>query len=84
MNVDKLLKKFGGQVLANKARIEKDGKIIIIARLIDNEWEPTLEGLELEAHNNTAEYEAEAEVEAVVEEAKPAGLAKKPNARKAK
>jgi hypothetical protein len=77
MNVINLMKKLGGEVLANKARVVVDGKIVIIGRLIGDEWEPTLEGLDLEARTNTAQ--------SIAEEAAPVAKPepKKSNARKA-
>lgn len=52
MNVLRLMKKLDGEVLANKARANVNGKVVIIGRLINGEWEPTAEGAALEAELN--------------------------------
>lgn len=53
MNVLDLLKELNGEILANKARVVVDGKIIIIGRLNDQTWEPTTEGEKLAAEVNS-------------------------------
>jgi hypothetical protein len=57
MNVAKFLSEMGGEILANKGRVTHNGKIIIVARLIDNEWEPTEAGVKLETEVNIAKAE---------------------------
>ncbi len=52
MSVLQLMKKLGGEVLANKVRANVNGKVVIIGRLINGEWEPTAEGAALEAELN--------------------------------
>lgn len=47
MNVETLLPRIGGEVLANKARAAIDGRIVILARLNGAEWVWTDEGHEL-------------------------------------
>lgn len=65
MNVIDLLARLNGEILSNKARAVVDGKIVILARMIDAEWEYTPEGQELaNAHSNAAVAEAEVEVKA--------------------
>tara|TARA_R110000822_G_scaffold40315_3_gene109737 strand:- start:1824 stop:2069 length:246 start_codon:yes stop_codon:yes gene_type:complete len=60
MNVLKFLAETSGEILANKGRVTHNGKIIIVARLIDNEWEPTEAGVKLETELNIAKAEKEA------------------------
>lgn len=58
MDVMKLMERLKGNVLANKARVVVDDKIIIIGRLHGHEWVPTDQGIELEKKLNTSEAEA--------------------------
>lgn len=59
MNILDLLSRLGGEILSNKARAVVDGKIVILARLTDNDWVYTDEGQELaNAHSNAAVEEA--------------------------
>jgi hypothetical protein len=44
MNVIDLTTRLGGEFLANKARAIVDGKIVILARLIEHDWVYTEEG----------------------------------------
>ena len=52
MNVLNFLAAMRGEILANKARVTRDGKIVIIARQIDNVWEPTEAGTKMEEEYN--------------------------------
>lgn len=58
MDVEKFIKERGGEVLANKARVVHNGKIIIVGRLQGSEWVPTEEGMRLSYELNVAESEA--------------------------
>jgi hypothetical protein len=44
MNVIDLTTRLGGEFLANKARATVDGKIVILARLVEHDWVYTEEG----------------------------------------
>jgi hypothetical protein len=44
MNVIDLMTRLGGEFLANKARATVDGKIVILARLVEHDWVYTEEG----------------------------------------
>ena len=44
MDVKALQKRFSGEILANKLRVNTDKGILIMARLVKNEWEMTPEG----------------------------------------
>jgi hypothetical protein len=58
MNVIELLDRLNGEVLSNKARAIVDGKIVILARMLDQDWVYTAEGQELaNAHSNAAAAE---------------------------
>ena len=57
MNALELMARLGGETLNNKIRAVVDGKIVVLARMIDQDWVYTDEGQELaNAHSNaTAE-----------------------------
>jgi hypothetical protein len=44
MNVIDLTTRLGGEFLANKARATVDGKIVILARLVEHDWVYTEDG----------------------------------------
>ena len=70
MNVLTFLAAMRGEILANKARVTRDGKVVIIARQIDNVWEPTEAGTKMEEEYNRTMSEketAEPSVSAVVD-----------------
>lgn len=67
MNVLEFLSDMGGEILANKGRVTHNGKIIIVARLIDNEWEPTDAGVKLETEVNIAKAAAKPKVAPVAD-----------------
>lgn len=77
MKVLELMKALGGEVLANKARATVGGKVVIIGRMIDGEWQITDEGSALAAEANKA-----VKVEEPVAE-KPVKRTSKTNTRKA-
>ena len=52
MDVNNFIKEHGGEILANKLRIHHSGKVVIVARLAGEEWEPTEEGAKLEHELN--------------------------------
>lgn len=55
MNVETLLSRLGGEILANKARAVVDGSIVILARLDGANWVWTDAGQQLMAkHSNMA------------------------------
>ena len=56
MNVIDLTTRLGGEFLANKARATVDGKIVILARLVEHDWVYTEEGQNLaNLHSNVDE-----------------------------
>lgn len=71
MNVLDLLKELGGEILANKARVVVDGKIIIIGRLNDQTWEPTTEGEKLAGEVNSKKPPAKPTEPAAPQKAAP-------------
>jgi hypothetical protein len=52
MDVSNFIKEHGCEILANKARIVHEGKIVIVARLHGEEWVPTEAGAKLEHELN--------------------------------
>jgi uncharacterized membrane protein len=61
MDILELLSRLGGEVLANKARATIDGEIVILGRLVGEEWELTEKGQELaNLHSNLVVDEAAA------------------------
>jgi len=61
MDVLKFLSEMGGEILANKGRVTHNGAIIIVARLVENEWEPTEAGVKLQSEVNIAKEAKKAE-----------------------
>ena len=56
MNVIDLTTRLGGEFLANKARATVDGQIVILARLVEQDWVYTEEGQNLaNLHSNLDE-----------------------------
>jgi hypothetical protein len=56
MNVIDLTTRLGGEFLANKARAIVDGQIVILARLVEQDWVYTEEGQNLaNLHSNIDE-----------------------------
>lgn len=60
MDVEKFLKANKGEILANKARVTHQGKVVIVARLHGQEWVPTDEGMKLSYELNVQESVAKA------------------------
>lgn len=61
MNALDLMARLGGEILNNKVRAYIDGEIVIIARLVDQEWILTDRGILLaNEHSNLAAAEAAA------------------------
>jgi hypothetical protein len=61
MNALELMDRLSGQVLGHKIRATIDGKIVVLARMVDQDWVYTTEGQELaNAHSNAAAEEAAA------------------------
>ena len=59
MNALELMDRLSGQVLGHKIRATIDGKIVVLARMVDQDWVYTAEGQELaNAHSNAAAEEA--------------------------
>ena len=53
MNVLDLMNALGGEILANKARVNYNGKIEIVGRLMGTEWEITERGVKISHEYNT-------------------------------
>jgi hypothetical protein len=63
MNAIDLMTRLGGEFLNNKIRAVIDGKIVILARMVDTDWVYTDEGQALaNSHSNAAVEEAAEEV----------------------
>ena len=61
MNALDLMARLGGEILNNKIRAVIDGEIVIVARLVDQDWVLTERGILLaNEHSNLAVAEAEA------------------------
>lgn len=61
MNVLDLMARLGGEILNNKVRATIDGEIVVVARLVDQDWEYTERGqLLANEHSNLAVAEAAA------------------------
>lgn len=69
MNVLDLMKSLGGEILANKVRVNYNGKIEIIGRLMGTEWEITDRGAKI-SHEYNVKKAAEAPKEAPKEATK--------------
>jgi hypothetical protein len=52
MNVLELMNELGGEILANKARVNYNGKIEIVGRLMGTEWEITERGAKISYEHN--------------------------------
>lgn len=52
MNVLDLMNALGGEILANKARVNYNGKIEIVGRLMGTEWEITERGVKISHEYN--------------------------------
>jgi hypothetical protein len=61
MNALDLMARLGGEILNNKVRAHIEGEIVIIARLVDQDWILTERGILLaNEHSNLAVEEAAA------------------------
>jgi hypothetical protein len=72
MNAIDLMTRLGGEFLNNKIRAVIDGKIVILARMVDTDWVYTDEGQELaNSHSNAAVEEAAAKPKRAKKAAEP-------------
>ena len=78
MTALELMERLGGEILNNKIRVHIDGEIVIVARLVDQDWVLTDRGILLiNEHSNLAVEEAAVpktrkKAVAVVESVEPA------------